>query len=195
MQPVVSPLSPSMPRTGNAFGRWFGRCVLRLGRWRLVGDFPDLPKVMVIVAPHSSFWDAIWGLAAKLALGAEVHFMAKKELFIGPLGWLLRALGGIPTDRRAPGGIIGEMVQHYASHERFWLGIAPEGTRKPVERWKSGFWRIASEAGVPVLCASFHYPERRIHIGPVFELSDDMDADIARMREWFRPWQGKHRGV
>ena len=91
--------------------------------------------------------------------------------------------------------LIGEMKELSARHERFWLGIAPEGTRKPVERWKSGFWRIASEAGVPVLCASFHYPERRIHIGPVFELSGDMDADIARMREWFRPWQGKHRGV
>ncbi|MBB5016156.1 lysophospholipid acyltransferase family protein [Rehaibacterium terrae] len=192
---ILIPLPPSAPRTGHAFGRWLGRTVLRLGGWKVVGEFPDLPKLMIIAAPHSSGWDAVWGLAAKLALGVDVKFMAKAELFRGPLGWLLRRLGIFPVDRAAPGGIVGEVAAKYRQSERLWLGVAPEGTRRRVERWKSGFWRIAREAGVPVLCAYFHYPEKTIGVGALFELGDDLEADMARIRAWYRPWVGKHRGT
>lgn len=192
---ILIPLPPSAPRAGHAFGRWLGRTVLRLGGWKVVGEFPDLPKLMIIAAPHSSGWDAVWGLAAKLALGVDVKFMAKAELFRGPLGWLLRRLGIFPVDRAAPGGIVGEVAAKYRQSERLWLGVAPEGTRRRVERWKSGFWRIAREAGVPVLCAYFHYPEKTIGVGALFELGDDLEADMARIRAWYRPWMGKHRGT
>ncbi len=192
---VLIPLPPSAPRAGHAFGRWLGRTVLRLGGWKVVGAFPDRPKLMIIAAPHSSGWDAVWGLAAKLALGVDVKFMAKAELFRGPLGWLLRRLGVFPVDRAAPGGIVGEVAAKYRQSERLWLGVAPEGTRRRVERWKSGFWRIAREAGVPVLCAYFHYPEKTIGVGALFELGDDLEADMARIRAWYRPWMGKHRGT
>lgn len=192
---ILIPLPPSAPRAGHAFGRWLGRTVLRLGGWKVVGEFPDLPKLMIIAAPHSSGWDAVWGLAAKLALGVDVKFMAKAELFRGPLGWLLRRLGIFPVDRAAPGGIVGEVAAKYRQSERLWLGVAPEGTRRRVERWKSGFWRIAREAGVPVLCAYFHYPEKTIGVGALFELGDDLEADMARIRAWYRPWVGKHRGT
>lgn len=191
----VLELPPSAPRTGHAFGRWLGRTVLRLGGWKMAGEFPDLPKLMIIAAPHSSGWDAVWGLAAKLAMGLDVQFMAKAELFRGPLGWLLRRLGIFPVDRAAPGGIVAEVAAKYRESERLWLGVAPEGTRRRVERWKSGFWRIAREAGVPVVCAYFHYPEKTIGIGALFELSDDLDADMTRIRAWYRPWVGKHRGT
>lgn len=192
---ILIPLPPSAPRAGHGFGRWLGRTVLRLGGWKVVGEFPDQPKLMIIAAPHSSGWDAVWGLAAKLALGVEIQFMAKAELFRGPLGWLLRGLGIFPVDRAAPRGIVGEVAAKYRESERLWLGVAPEGTRRRVERWKSGFWRIAREAGVPVLCAYFHYPEKTIGIGAVFELSENLDADMARIRAWYRPWIGKHRGT
>ena len=79
--------------------------------------------------------------------------------------------------------------------DRFWLGIAPEGTRKPVERWKTGFWKIAHAARVPVLPVYFHYPDKVIGIGPAFTTSDDMEADLARLRDWYRPWQGRHHGT
>lgn len=194
-QPLQVELPPCAPRAHGRFGRWFGRTVLRLGGWRISGRFPDHRRLVIVAAPHTSGWDAVWGLAAKLALGLDIRFMAKKELFWGPLGWLLCWLGGIPTDRAAPGGMVGEMSRTMRQVDLMWLALAPEGTRKRVERWKTGFWRIAHPAGVPVLCAYFHYPDRTIGIDRLFELSDDMEADIARIRAWYRPWVGKHRGA
>ncbi|HET6604518.1 MAG TPA: 1-acyl-sn-glycerol-3-phosphate acyltransferase [Xanthomonadaceae bacterium] len=189
------PLPAAAPRTGTAPGRWLGRTVLALGRWRMTGAFPDRTHLVIIVAPHSSAWDAVWGLAAKLALGLDVRFLAKAELFRGPLGWLLGGLGGIPINRSRAAGAVETAAARFAASPRLWLVIAPEGTRRRVERWKTGFWRIARAAGVPVLCAWFHYPERTIGIGPLLETSDDLDADMARIRAVFAPHRGKHRGT
>lgn len=193
---IVLPLPLNAPRVpGNAFARGLGRGVLRLGGWRMVGAWPDLPRLMIIIAPHSSGWDAVWGLAAKLAMGVHVEFMAKRELFGGALGWLLKRFGGIPIDRASPHGAVGEAALRFAERERRWLVIAPEGTRRRVEKWKSGFWRIARTANVPVLCAYFHYPRKVIGIGTLFHLGEDLDADMARIRAFYRPWIGKNRGT
>lgn len=191
----VPALPAHAPSGGSALGRWLGRTLLRIGGWRVVGEFPDLPRVVIIAAPHSSGWDAYWGLAAKLAMGLDMVFMAKREIFIGPLGWLLRWFGGIPVDRRAPGGVAGQVAARIRQSERMWFVLAPEGTRRPVERWKSGFWHIAKRAEVPVFCAWFHYPERTIGLGPLVELSDNLEADLARIRALYAPHVGKHRGV
>jgi 1-acyl-sn-glycerol-3-phosphate acyltransferase len=193
---VVLVLPPNVPRTpSRPWLRKLARGLLRLGGWRMVGQFPDLEKVVLIGAPHSSNWDGIWGYLVKFALGLDLHVLAKRELFWWPLGAVLRRLGVIPVDRAAARGLIEQVVERFEREERFWLGIAPEGTRKRVERWKPGFWKIASAAGVPVLPAYFHYPDKVIGIGEPFQLSGDMDADIARIRAWYAPWQGKHHGV
>lgn len=191
----IPALPPSAPRTDNRFGRWIGRSLLRLGGWTIAGDWPDVPRMVVIAAPHSSGWDAVWGLAAKLALGVDITFIAKAELFWGPLGWLLRRFGGHPVDRGAPGGIVDQTANEIRAAERMWFVLAPEGTRKRVEHWKTGFWKIARRAEVPVCCAWFHYPDRTIGIGPLVELTDDLAADMARIREIYRPYQGKNRGT
>ena len=191
----VPELPPSAPRTHSRFGRWFGNAVLALGGWRMTGEWPDLPRMVIVAAPHSSAWDAVWGLAAKLALGLHVEFMAKRELFWWPLGPVLRALGGVPTDRSGPRGVVGGVVERFRRQERLWLAIAPEGTRRRVEHWKSGFWHIAEGAGVPVTCVYFHYPERVIGVGPAIPTTGRPGPDMARIREFYRPWQGKHRGT
>lgn len=195
MRGRLIPVPPQAPRTHAAPLRWLGRAVLWLGGWHMRGEFPDLPRVTIIVAPHSSAWDAVWGLAAKLALGLDVRFMAKAELFRGPLGWLLRRLGGEGVDRSRPGGTVGQAAQRLREAERMWLVIAPEGTRRRVEHWKRGFWHIARGADTPVLCAWFHYPERAIGIGPLLTMGNDLEADMQRVRETFRPFIGKHRGT
>jgi 1-acyl-sn-glycerol-3-phosphate acyltransferase len=192
----VLPLPPNVPKTRpRRFPRWLGRTILRLGGWRMVGSFPDLPKAVLIGAPHSSNWDGIWGLAAKVALGLDIRIFAKHQLFWWPLGILLRRMGVIEVNRGDARGLIEQMLDRFDREERFWLGIAPEGTRKRVERWKPGFWKIAKAAGVPVVPAYFHYPEKIIGIGEAFHLGDDMDADIARIRAWYAPWRGRNRGV
>jgi len=188
-------MPPQAPRNGGPLSRWVGRSALRLGGWTIEGDWPDLPRLVVIVAPHSSAWDGIWGLAAKLAMGVDITFIGKAELFHGPLGWLLRKLGGHPVDRSAPGGIVDQTAAEIRAAERMWFVLAPEGTRKRVEHWKPGFWKIARRAGVPVFCAAFHYPTRSIVFDRLFETSDDYAADMARLRAQYRPFIGRNRGT
>jgi 1-acyl-sn-glycerol-3-phosphate acyltransferase len=196
MRRVVPALPAQAPRTrGNALTRWIGRSVLRLGGWRVAGEWPDLPRMVVIAAPHSSAWDAIWGIAAKVAMGVQIDFMAKAELFKGPLGWALRIFGGMPVNRSAATGIIEQVAAQIRAAEKMWFVLAPEGTRRIVTQWKPGFWKIAKAADVPVFCVWFHYPEKTIGLGPLVELSDDLESDLVRIRALFRPHLGKNRGV
>lgn len=183
----VLPLPPSLPRVRpHPFARWFGRTLLRLGGWRMEGAFPDLPRAVLIGAPHSSNWDGVWGFAAKLALGLDIRILGKHQLFWWPLGPLLRRLGVIAVDRNAAHGVVEQAAALITQAPRFWFGLAPEGTRRPVERWKTGYWKIARAAGVPVVPAYFHYGRRVIGIGPVFVPGDDMAQDMARIRAWYR---------
>ncbi len=189
-------IPPNMPQVKpNRFTRWLGRSVLRLGGWRVAGTLPDIPKLVLIAAPHSSNWDGIWGFAAKLALGFEVKVLGKEQLFWWPLGPLLRRLGVIPIDRSSPQGTVQQAAELIRRSEKMWFALTPEGTRRKVERWKGGFLKIAHEAQVPILMAYFHYPERTIGIGEVFHSTGDMEADMAYVRTWYRPWVGKNRGT
>jgi 1-acyl-sn-glycerol-3-phosphate acyltransferase len=186
-------LPPQAPRKHGAFSRRAAALVLRWCGWRVTGEFPDLPRLVIIAAPHSSGWDAVWGMLVKVALGLDVEFMAKREVFWWPLGSLLRALGGFPVDRSATVGVVEQLTERMHKHPRLWLAVAPEGTRRRVGKWKTGFWRVAHDAGVPVVCAAFHYPERRVHIGQRFDVGDDMEADMRAIRDYYQPYVGRHR--
>lgn len=189
--PTQAPCSPGFALWRSCCWWWFHR----VGGWRFEGEFPDEPKLVVIFAPHSSAWDGVWGLIAKVGLGLDLTFLGKRELFIGPLGWLLRLLGGLAVDRAAPADIAMQVAGQLRERERMWLVLAPEGTRKPVSQWKTGFWKIARSAGVPVLCLGLDYPSRRVRISPLLHMGADAQADLARVRAWFQPLQGKHRGI
>ena len=195
--PLLPSIPPNMPQVPaqRRFSRWLGRSLLRLGGWRVTGAFPDIPKLVLIAAPHSSNWDGIWGMAAKMALGFDARILGKDSLFWWPLSILLRRLGVIPLDRRKPQGVVEQSVELILQSPRLWFALAPEGTRKPVKQWKSGFLKIAHGAGVPVLMAYFHYPDKVIGIGPLFHTTGDLAADMAAIRAWYRPWQGKNRGT
>jgi 1-acyl-sn-glycerol-3-phosphate acyltransferase len=184
-----------MPRLAPSAAGDLCRWIYTSCGWRVAGEIPDAPKLVVIVAPHSTNWDVIWGLLLKVGLRLDIRFIGKRQAFFWPLGSLLRSFGGIPIDRSAAHGVVGEMAGLFAQQERLWLALAPEGTRKKVQKWKSGFWHIARKAGVPILPAYFHYPQRTIGFGPLFHPSDDLDADMAKIREFYRPWQGKNRGT
>jgi 1-acyl-sn-glycerol-3-phosphate acyltransferase len=191
--PVLS-LPPSAPRGGTSpFWQRFAIALLRLSGWHMRGQWPDVPKMVMIVAPHSSAWDAVWGFAVKLAMDVGIVFMAKKEAFVGPLAWYLRRMGGLAVDRAAPVGVVDQAAAQIRAAERMWFVLAPEGTRRRVHTWKPGFWKIARGAHVPVCCVAFHYPDKVIEVGPLIEPSDDYEADMARIRAWYVPFMGKHR--
>lgn len=188
-------LPPAMPQYPDRAYRHLFRAWVAASGWRLEGELPDVAKLVLIVAPHSSWWDGVWGLLFKVALGTDIAFMAKRELFGWPLGPLLRRLGGVPIARGAAGDVVMQMVARFAAAERLWLCVEPEGTRKPVARWKTGFWHIAREAGVPILPGYFDYPRKVIGLGPLLSPTADKAADIAALRAFYAPFHGKYHGV
>jgi 1-acyl-sn-glycerol-3-phosphate acyltransferase len=154
--------------------------------WRFEGTFPDVPKLVLIVAPHTSNWDFLTGLWAKLALRLGGRFVGKHTLFHGPQGVLMRWLGGLPVDRSAATGFVRETARLLRDCDSMTLVIAPEGTRRLADQWKSGFYRIAVEAGVPILPVGFDYSRRVIFFAPLFEPSGDYEKDLAVLRSHYR---------
>ena len=191
MIPVVE-LGASIPRTHSRATASFGRFMLGLFGWRIDGTFPDVPKFVLIVAPHSSNWDFPVGLMAKFALRLEVRYMAKSSLFWFPLGLFLRAMGGIPVNRSAASDVAATSEREFARREKLVLVITPEGTRSRVARWKSGFYRIAMAAKVPVVLVVFDYPARVIRLGPTFWATGNYEADLAAMQSHVKASMARH---
>lgn len=180
-----------MPHRGNAFSRALGYALLALQGWRFEGEFPDEPKVVAIVAPHTSNWDFVVGIAAMFALDLRLSFLGKHTIFHGPFDRLLRWMGGIPVDRASPHGVVDECVRAFAASDRRVLALAPQGTRKGSGRFRSGFLHIARGAGVPVLLAALDYDARCVRLGPMLQPSADLDADLARVEAHFAPVRGR----
>ena len=168
---------------------------LSISGWQLKGTFPNLPKMIVIGAPHSSYWDGVWGVLLKVYHGIDIGIMIKREVVDGPLGVILRPLGAVPIDRSAATNIVDQMKERFGSRDRMWLGITPEGTRKKVVHWKSGFLRIAEAANVPLLPLYIDYPSKSFTLGEPFYPTGDQEADMTAIRALFRPYVGKHRNT
>ncbi|HET7729591.1 MAG TPA: lysophospholipid acyltransferase family protein [Usitatibacter sp.] len=180
-----------MPRRGNRPLVFVGRLALSLMRFRVEGEVPDLPKFVIAVAPHTSNWDFVVGAAAMFALDLRLAFIGKHTLFRGPLGAVMRWMGGIPVDRSSPHGVVAQSLEAFRAMDRRVLAIAPEGTRKRVARFKTGFLHIARGAGVPVVLAALDWGNRRIRLGPTFVPSEDLEAERVNVEAYFAPIRGK----
>lgn len=178
-------VAAARPPERGPVARAVGRFVLRALRFELQGSAPAVPKFVLIGAPHSSNWDFIVGMAVFFALGLRVSFLGKHTLFRGPLGWVMRALGGIPVDRSSSQGLVADMVGAFASRERLVLAIAPEGTRTKVEAWREGFYHVATQAQVPIVVGFLHWGDRRAGIGPAFMPTGDKTREIAELRAFY----------
>lgn len=174
--------------------RGFAQWLLRVAGWTAIVPELDEPKAVFIAAPHTSNWDGFWALTYKVAFGIDVRFFAKHSLFWFPLGNLLRALGGIDLDRERADSAVQLAIDLFAEKDRFYFGLAPEGTRKRARGWKSGFYRIARGAGVPVYLGFLDFGRRRIGIGPRIDLTGDQDADLAAIRKFYEGVEGRWPG-
>lgn len=180
------------PRRNSALLRAIGRRALALFGWRIVGEPPDEPKFVAIVAPHTSNWDFVVCVAAMFALGLEIRWLGKHQLFRWPLGALLCRLGGWPVRRDAPEGLVMQAAAIIRSRPRFILGIAPEGTRSRVARWRTGFYRIAEAARIPIVPVALDWERREIVISDMVWPTGDTSRDIAYLMTHFKARMARH---
>jgi 1-acyl-sn-glycerol-3-phosphate acyltransferase len=173
---------PELWQHRSWFVRTLGRTYFRLSGWKVVGQFPAQPKCVAIVAPHTSNWDFPLGLCLLFASGLRASWLGKHTLFNGLFGPTLRRLGGIPVDRSAPQGLVGECVRAFEAAPALLLAIAPEGTRKGPSRWRTGFYQIAQGAGVPIFPVAFDFATHRIHFLEAFTPTGDMEADVKELQ-------------
>jgi 1-acyl-sn-glycerol-3-phosphate acyltransferase len=160
--------------------------------WRAVGPLPPFRKYILLAVPHTSNWDFPYTLGLFNDLGCTPHFMAKKSLFRWPLTNFMRDVGGVPVDRAAAKDMVAQMVAEFAARDDFVLTIAPEGTRGSVTQWRSGFYRIAMAAGVPIVCGFLDYGTKTGGIGPTIIPTGNYDADMAPAFEFYRGMRGKN---
>ncbi len=168
------------------FAKWF----LRMTGWKQEGEIPAARGYVLIAAPHTSNWDLIYLLAHAWAFGVKVSWMGKHQIFGGPAGPLMRALGGIPVRRDRAGGLVGQMAEAFEKNPSLVLTVPPEGTRGYVPYWKSGFYQIAKAAGVPIVMSFLDYGRRVGGFGPALVPTDDVRADMDEIRAFYSDKEG-----
>ncbi len=168
--------------------------LLKILGWTAVE--PPVPenKCIILGAPHTSIWDFIISYLYYTSVGGKAYVMIKKELFWWPLGWILKKVGAIPVDRKNATALVLSVIKEMNAKEVLHLAIAPEGTRKPVKRWKAGFHTIATKVGCPVYLGYFDWGTKRIGRGQKVELTDDPKADMTRIQKIYEEMKlvGKH---
>lgn len=172
--------------------RWFGGAGLALGGWRLLGDWPDDARCVVIAAPHTSNWDGIWMILAAAKWRIRLRYMGKASLTRGPFGFLVRWTGCIPIDRSQANDVVRIMAANFAAADGLILAVPPEGTRDPVAKWKSGFYHIAVGAGVPIHMAVMDYATRTVHLAATLWPTGAYLADLAVIQSLYLGAKGKY---
>ena len=160
-------------------------------KFSLVGDFPKDPKFVIAVVPHTSNWDFIIAIGVRTYLKEPIHFVGKKELFTPLTSWFFKSLGGMPLNRKKNEQVVDAIARMYSEEPLFRMAIAPEGTRKKVDEWKTGFYYIAKKAEVPILPIGFDWQNRKMIFHPLFTPTDDKEKDFAYLKSLFKGVVGK----
>lgn len=165
----------------------FAKLMLKILGWTPVYEgIPEENKCIIIGVPHTSAWDFVISWLYYASDGRTANILIKKEFFFWPLGFFVRKMGGLPIDRSKGANVIRQTIQHMNENDYVHLALTPEGTRRLTKRWKAGFHIIARETGVPVYLGAFDWGRKEISIKDKFELTDDAEADIKRMKDYYR---------
>ena len=159
--------------------------LLRIFGWRRAGQVPDAPKFVMIAAPHTSNWDFPVGLAIILAFKAKMYWLGKEPIFRWPFGTFFKWLGGIPVSRSKSGDVVAQSVQAFNEQVRMMMVVAPEGTRKKANHWKTGFYYIAMGANVPLVMGFVDYVRKEGGFGPTLMPTGDIEADMEKIRAFY----------
>lgn len=179
----------------NKYLAWTGLIFLKILGWRVEGKIPDLKKYVIIAAPHTSNWDFPITLALTFALKIKIYWMGKAALFRWPFGAACRWLGGIPIDRSKSNNLVGQSVQAFKERDKLIMVIPPEGTRKKVSYWKTGFYHIARGANIPIVLGFLDYRRKAAGIGPTFYPMGRIEEDMQKIMTFYATITGKHQDL
>jgi 1-acyl-sn-glycerol-3-phosphate acyltransferase len=169
------------------------RFILRCFGWHTNAVLPEeIVKAVVIVAPHTSYRDFVIGRMTFWSSRLKIRVLIKKEVFVGPLGWLLRHLGGVPVARGQKNNMVDQVADLFRNNETMVVVITPEGTRRRVKHWKKGFYQIAMAANVPIALAFIDYGTKTGGIGPLFYPTGNYEADIINIMDFYKDKKGRH---
>ena len=185
-------IHPDWAPAQRGLGARLCRGLLHLIGWRLILDVPRIDRAVVVFYPHTTNWDFVIGLFARIGLNVPVTWAGKDNIFRGPFGWLWRRLGGIPVNRRESTGFVAQMIDAFSRRAKMLLAIAPEGTRRRTEYWKSGFYRVAVGARVPLVLAFIDFARNEIGVGAMIVPTGDPEADMARLRAFYETKTARH---
>ena len=172
---------------------WISTCILKTLGWKQVRPYNihEIPKFIIIAAPHTSSWDFLLGLLIRSSNKLETKFLGKSSLFKPPLGYIFRSLGGYPVDRQKNNNLVQTVVDIFNKHDRFSIALSPEGTRKKVTSFKTGFYHIAKAANIPIIMIKFDFGNKIIDFHPPIYTSDDQEEDIRNIENHFKGIVGK----
>jgi 1-acyl-sn-glycerol-3-phosphate acyltransferase len=185
------PVGDQIHRRGNAFTRSVASLFMLITGWRFEGQLPNLRQFVLIVAPHTSNWDFPIGIMAMFTLGLRGTFLGKDTLFDPPFGFIFRWLGGVPVDRFSKNNVVEQTLAYFRTREKMILAISPEGTRKRIEKWRTGFYWVAVGAKVPIVPVAFDFPRKRFIIHAPQAMTGDAEHDIAHLRSFFNATQAR----
>lgn len=171
------------------------RLYLRLAGWKLQGQAPRCDKCVIIAAPHTSNWDFLLIITMSFAFNLRINWMGKASLFKGIAGPIMRWMGGVAVDRSKNNNLVDAMVQAYAEHDNLKLAIPPEGTRGKVHQWKSGFYHIAFNAGVPISPSFLDFGNKTGGFFPNFTATDNYEQDLKKIQSLYKGMMGKNGPV
>jgi len=176
----------------RSFFRLISLFYLKIFGWKVEGQLPEHPRYVIIAAPHTSNWDMPITLFLAFALRIKCYWMGKESLFRRPFGGIMRWLGGLPIDRSKSNNVVEQSVKAFAGQERLVIIIPPEGTRKQVSYWKTGFYHIAHGAQVPIVLGFIDYKRKAGGIGPVVWPTGDIEADMRTIQGFYAAVSGKY---
>jgi len=161
--------------------------------FKLVGEYPKkLKKYIIIGAPHTSWYDFVLGVLVRSITQENLNFIAKSSLFKAPFGFIFRVLGGMPVDRSKSNNLVDAIIQLFDEKEELKLALSPEGTRKKVDKWKTGFYHIAKGANVPIVMFTFDFGKKQVELSKPYYLTDDKEKDFAYFYDFYKDVKGKH---
>ena len=176
----------------STFAHYFGRFLIRVSGWKVEGGVPDTKHMLIIAAPHTSNWDAIFLLGAAYTFGIKVNWLVKNSFFVPVLAQIITFFGGVPVDRSRATNMVSRLADQIRDSSGTNLVVPPAGTRGYTEYWKSGFYRIAVEAEIPIVCGYLDYKRKVAGLGLSFELTGDVKQDMDKIRDFYEPHIGRY---